>query len=502
MARRIPPAAHPLWDAAALALGALYPLGFAPFAWRALPPLLLAALWWLLLDASGRRGLWRAGLFGVGAFGVGVSWVHHSLYVFGGAPWAVAAALAAGLVLACAAFPVAAAALWRVAAAGRRPLVSAAAFAAAWVLAEWLRGWLFSGFPWLYLGYAQLDTPLAGYLPVFGVWGASLAAALAGLAALAALRERGGGRWAALGLAAAVLAAGAVLGRIEWTRPAGAPIYAVLVQGAIGQDRKLRPEALGSSLDRYLSLSEGFWQADVMVWPETAVPAFAFQVEPFLDLVEQRLRAAGGRLVTGIFSYDRATGAFHNSLLVLGDAERALYHKQRLVPFGEYLPLRDWLRVFERWIDIPRSDLRPAPGPQGPVPVGGRPVAMGICYEAAYPWIWRAQLPEAEYLLTVSNDAWFGDSLAPHQHLEIARVRAVESGRDLLRATNDGISAAVAADGRVRARSRQFVPEVLETTVQPRRGATPFVRWGALPALGVCLLLLAAARRSPRRPSC
>jgi apolipoprotein N-acyltransferase len=234
---------------------------------------------------------------------------------------------------------------------------------------------------------------------------------------------------------------------------------------------------------------------DLLVWPETAIPAFYFEVYPDLERLSATLEEAGTELVLGIFEYDPVDRSMYNSIRHVPSG--ATYDKRQLVPFGEYLPLRDRLAWLDRLLDIPMSDLSAGTG-SGRVEMAGQVAGLSICYEAAYARRIRTALPDAGFLLNVSNDAWFGATLAPHQHLQIARVRALEMGRPMIRATNTGISALIDAEGRVTARAGLFTSEVLRGEVQPQQGHTPAARLGPWPALLLTLLLLLPALRSLR----
>ncbi len=488
---------------AALA-GAAFPLAFAPFGWWPLAVLAPAVLFRLLAAPLAPRRAFALGwAFGLGAFGVGVSWVYVSLHDYGGAPAPLAAFLTLVFVAGLALLPgLLGWGVARLAPPGAaRALLS---LPAAWALLEWVRGWLLTGFPWLLLAHAMTDAPLAGLAPVLGQHGVGLAAAwLAGLLAWAAGAPRRRAAAAAAGLAL-VLGAGALAARIEWTRPAGEPVAVALVQGNVSQRRKWLPAERARTLALYreLTLAEA-GRARLVVWPESAIPAFADQARGYLDDLAARLAPAGTALVTGILHRDRRTGVYHNSILAVGSG--GLYHKRHLVPFGEVLPLRGLLGRAANLLNVPYADFTPGPPMQPPLHAGGLRLGATVCYEIAFPALVRSALPEAGVLVNVSNDGWFGGSLAPHQHLQIARLRALETGRPLLRATNTGITAVIDARGRLRARAPQFEVAVARARVAPRAGATPYVRWGDAPALalaGAALALGALALRGlgPRGP--
>lgn len=484
-------------DALALGAGLATPLAFAPYGLAPVAPMALAMLFLCWLGASPGRALWRGWLFGAGVFGAGVSWILHSfLIVHVALP--VALFLTAGLVGLLAFYPGLVGYLVRRFASGPSDVALVVAFPGAWALMEWTRGWLLTGFPWLELGYSQVDWPLGGWFAVLGVHGVTLLAAQsAGALAFAAV-SAGRRRWLALALPLVLWTAGSALDAVTWTRPAGAPLRVALVQGNIPQDRKWLPEMREPTLVRYLSLSRRHADADLVVWPETALPALFQDVEALADALDREFSAADRALLLGVPWLDAERGLQFNSLVLLG-SEHGLYHKRHLVPFGEYLPLRPLLLPLTRMLRVPSPDF--SRGPVTPLlSVAGHPIAPTICYEVAFPAEVAAALPEAELLVTVSNDAWFGASIGPHQHLEIARARAKETGRYLARATNTGISALISPAGEVLAQSPQFEVDVLDVEIVPMEGATPYVRAGNLVAVGsACVLLLAAIAFGNRR---
>lgn len=480
--------------------GALLPLCFAPFGNFWLAPVLLALLFACWQGQSpaeaGRRGFW----FGAAAFAGGTYWLYISIHGFGGAPAWLAVALMLGLVGLMAAY-VAATGWLAARLAPRAAFVRCCvAWPAAWVLVEWLRGWLFSGFPWLSLGYGQLDGPLQAWGPVLGVYGLSwLVASVAGVP-LVLWRGRPAERLAALLLLGCVGLGSALLAGRAWTWPAGDAMRVALVQGSIPQDRKWLPAQRQPTLELYrqLSFSGPAAGAGLVIWPEVAVPALDVQVAGYLADLGQRARAGDREILLGIMTYDAERERFFNSLLLVG-AETGRYDKRHLVPFGEYFPVPGFIREWMRLMSLPYRDAAPGPRRQPPLLVGGVRLAPSICYEDAFGAEQRDFLPAAGLLVNVSNDAWFGDSIAPHQHLEIARMRALETGRYLLRATNTGITALIGPDGRVLARAPQFETRVLAGEVVPYAGATPFVRLGNWPVVLWCLAVCALAAPWRRR---
>ncbi len=473
--------------------GAAAVLGFSPFGWFPVALAALAVLTHLWLRAARSPfllGFW----FGLGFFGAGVSWVYVSMHRFGAMPAALAALATLGFCAFLALFP--AAAGWAQARfASREEVRATVAIPALWTLFEWLRGWLLTGFPWLSIGYAAMDDPLAGYAPAAGVYAVSLATlAAAGMLWCIALDRS---RWIAAGALLLLVASGFVLRNVDWTAPAGHSLSVSLLQGNVPQDLKFDPERYARTLETYARLAEGS-RARLIVLPETALPRFLDRVDPaYLTRLEAAAKRNGGDLLLGV-PFRTGASEYYNSVASLGVSSQQMYHKVHLVPFGEFVPPGfGWVT---RALSIPLSDFTAGAAGQRPLAVAGERVALNVCYEDAYGAEIARQLPEATLLVNVSNVAWFGDSLAPAQHLQIARMRALETGRMHLTATNTGITAAIASDGSVLAQLAQFSEGRLDLEARGRSGATPYVRFGDWPIVAVCLLaLLLVALRSGSR---
>ncbi len=474
--------------------GASLTLAFAPFGLWPLAPIALVPLYLAALSLPPRRAaqVWSA--FGAGLFLSGTYWVTISIHVFGEAPVVLAACLMLGLVAIMAAWIGACGYLLARLAAGR-PSRLVLAGPAAWVAVEWLRGWVLSGFPWLSLGYSQLDSPLDGWLPVAGVYGASFAVAVsaAGLTLLL-LRQR---PLVAAAVAVLPFAAGAGLDGVAWTQEAGPAVRVTLVQGGVSQDRKWLPEQFRPTLSLYRNALLNARGSELVVWPEVAIPSLDVHVEPFLELLRADL-ARGQSLLLGILE-QRGEDIF-NSVLKIDAAERQIYRKRHLVPFGEFFPVPDFIRSWLRMLSLPHNDLAAGDAVQPLIEtVGGERIAVAICYEDAYGSEQLYAFPDATLIVNVSNDAWFGDSIAPHQHLQIARVRAKEVGRYAVRATNNGISAFIGPDGALLARAPQFEFATLDQHVAPHAGATPYVTAGNWPVVSLVFGLLGVAAWRLRR---
>jgi apolipoprotein N-acyltransferase len=478
-------------DAAALIAGALTPLAFAPFHLFPLAILAPAVLFLTWQRASAGRAAWRGFLYGVGLFGVGVSWVYVSLHTFGNMPAPLAGFAVVLFVAGLAVFPAAAgwlqaqfaplAAGWRL----------ALAVPAAWVLLEWTRGWLLTGFPWLNLGYSQTDTPLAGFAAALGVYGMSLAVSVtAGLFAAAWL-ERRRALFLYLPIAVALWLLAAAAAQIAWVIPAGSPLRVALVQANIPISIKWQSEHRQAVIDRYVSLSEQAPSADLVVWPEAAIPGYFDKVAP--GLAPRLKRIAHERspdFLIGAVEQDPRGRAYYNSVFVVG-AHQGSYRKQHLVPFGEFLPLPGVFGWLIEHLQIPMSDFSRGAADQALLIAAGQPIGVSVCYEDAFGEELIRALPTATLFVNVSEDAWFGKSLAPHQRLQMARVRALEAGRPMLRAANTGPSAIIDHRGTVLATSPQFEPHVLLGSAQPMQGATLYARFGNIPVVLLVSLLLA-----------
>jgi len=490
-------AAGRIGDLLALVAGAMLPLAFAPyhlFPLAVISPALLFAGW---LPSTPRQAFRRGGLYGIGMFGVGVSWIFVSIHEFGSASVPLAVLLTSLFVVTLALFPALLGYLSMLLLARLRRHRGALTPAllvvlpALWTLFEWWRGWFLSGFPWLNLGTSQIGTPLAGLAPLLGEYGVSWAAVLsAGLVVMAGLRPRRAGRYMML---LVVLWGGAwLLGQVEWTRPKGAPLEVALLQGNVPQEIKWLPEQLGPNLELYSSLTAKHWDSDLVVWPETAITAFYYQLKDgFVRALQQAAEEHGTDLLVGIPVTDPETGNYYNAVMSVGSSP-GFYRKHHLVPFGDYVPFEEELRGLIAFFDLPMSSFSPGAARQPMLRAAGHPVGVSICYEDAFGSEVIRTLPEAELLVNVSNDAWWGDSLGPHQHLQVASMRALETGRPLLRATNTGITALVDHHGHIRATAPQFEVAVLTGVVQPREGATPYVRWGNLPIVVLLATMLAA----------
>ena len=496
-------------------LGAVSVLGFAPMYLFPVPVTTLAGLVWLWQRSRTAGQALALGFgFGLGYFLTGTSWVYVSMHDFGGMAWPVAGFATVFFCSYLALFPALTGwAFARLVAPGWVRL--AVVFPALWAFTEWVRGWMFTGFPWLAVGYSQSPNgPLSGFAPLLGVYGVSLLTAVsAGLlicvaAGLATTRgepppSRARAMLSHPGVAVLVLlwSAGWALQRIPWTAPAGEALSVSLVQGNIEQEIKWHPESARASLELYLELAERS-QGRLVVLPETAIPVLNVDLpQDYLDALTRPVRARDGDLLTGIPEYVQASPPrYYNSVMSFGTHPTQIYRKYHLVPFGDYTPRWGFLTWIMSTLQIPMSDFSRGEPYQPPLDVAGQRVAINICYEDAFGEEIIRQLPEATLLANFTNDAWWGKSTASDQHLQIAQMRSQETGRYMLRATNTGVTAIIDERGHVADSVPQFVIAVLEGRVQGRVGRTPYIFWGnwavlALIAAGVSVPLISKRRR-------
>ena len=472
--------------------GCLLPLSFAPFHLYGLAPVLLAGLFFLWDGQCPREAAWRGFWFGFGAFAAGTYWLYISIHVFGGAPLWVAVVLMLGLVCVMGFYTAVCGYLVATLSSGSVVLRWCLFWPACWTLLEWLRSWLFSGLPWLSIGYGQIDGPLRAWAPIVGVFGVSLATVVAAGILLTLVRGNALDRKFAAAIAAVMICATWLINERVWTSALDQDLHVRLIQGSISQDRKWQPEQLQPTLDLYAELtfsspdSQQF--PDLTVWPEVAVPAIASRVQDFIDEVAEQARLRGVQIFLGILTFDLESEQIRNSLISVGEQSGA-YHKRHLVLFGEFFPVPDFVRNWMRMSGMPSQDTATGDRFQAPLRVGDVLLAPSICYEDVFGSEQLDFLPAAQMLVNVSNDAWFGDSVAPHQHLQMARMRALEAGRFMLRATNTGITAIISPAGRIVQQSPQFETHVLNAVVQPYVGRTPYVQTGNYPVLLVCLAL-------------
>lgn len=487
-------------DLLAILIAALYPLAFAPFHYLIISFICPTALIILLNGLSPKKAAWRGWLFGLGAFGVGVSWVFVSLTIYGEANYFLAGLITALMIMIMGSYIAGQCYLYARFFPTANFTKFVLAFPSMWVLFEWVRTWLFSGFPWLLLGNSHLTTPLRAYAPVFSVFGVSwIVAACCGSLVYVIwnsfgqqpLKDKFLKNIATVLMVSIFWIGGYYLQDKAWTQTTSSPLKVSLVQGNIPQVLKWAPEQAAASLDIYTQLTKDYLQpSQLIVWPESGITFVNTQAQQELGQLDRWLNKQQSTLVTGIPIFKNQT--FYNGMLALGNG-RGEYLKRHLVPFGEYMPFRSLFLWLKNYVQMPMSDFDSGPMQQKLITANGYTIAGFICYEIAYPSLVLTGLPLGQILITISDDSWFGKSIAAAQHLEIAQMRALETGRYLLLSTNDGITAIIDPFGRIQSQAPRYQRYVLTGEIRAMNGSTPWVILGIYPILFLlCFLLLVA----------
>ncbi|MGZ8257617.1 MAG: apolipoprotein N-acyltransferase [Methylotenera sp.] len=484
-------------------LGATSVLGFAPFYFYPASIISLIGLFYFWhLSYTPKQAAFAGFIYGLGLFSTGIYWIYISLHEFGGMPGLMAGFSTFVLCAFLSLFPAAVGALsvWisGVSISSKQGHSMLVAIPVLWAMTDWIRSWIFTGFPWLTIGYSQVPySPLAGYMPIVGVYGVSLItvfiASLLGFwlskkfihKSITLVWRRN-----ALAVLLLIWIAGSLLKLVEWTTPAGKPISVALLQGNIAQSLKWVPEIAERTLQQYLTMAEAS-QAKLIVMPETALPIISSELPAAIKTrLQQHAIQNKGDILVGLV--ERENGEYFNSMLSIGSAESAVYRKSHLVPFGEFIPLKaafGW--IYRDWLNMPLSDLSRGSIHQQPMHIAGEKVALNICYEDVFGEEIIRQLPQATLLINVSNDAWYGESLAAYQHMQFSQARALETGRTMLRTTNTGATAMIDPHGNVLAHAPHFTQTTLNVMAQGYTGTTPYVRFGNWLFLGICFIAIA-----------
>ena len=488
---------------AAVLLGALLTLSFAPFGIYPLAVIAPAGLLVLWLQATPKSAFWLGFLFGVGLFSSGAYWLYTAIHDFGYVDHYLTIIIMAGFVSILSTYPALVGYLCARFFPLTQPTNLLCAFPALWISAEWLRGWLFSGFPWLFLGYSQTNSPLKGYAPILSVYGVSLAIAFTSALFVNAWRKYQQKDYRALYISLFVIAAiwisGALLNLISWTTPTSKPISVSLIQGNIPQSIKWSPEHLDLSLNRYTSMTKPLLKKNqLIIWPEAAVPISLQNASDFIDALDSKANAAGSSIILGIPAKALEGDGYYNAIVTLGKT-RNIYLKRRLVPFGEYTPFQHYVARFFDFMNVPMSTMVSGNYQQPPLMIDNVKILPSICFEITVPELMRSNDSSIGALLTLTNDAWFGNSTEQALHLQMAQMRALEFKRPLIFSSNDGISAFIGADGRIESTAPAHTVAILNGNIQPRNGLTPWLYLGGDPMTAIVLFLLFRAIRTEIR---
>jgi apolipoprotein N-acyltransferase len=474
----------------AFMLGAMAVLGFAPYYIFPASIISVAGIAYLWLKTDTPKAAWLLGFsYGLGLYCLGIYWIYICLHTFGGMPWWFAG-FATFCLCAFMAMFVGFVGYFSKKLESQSTVLSLLSIPVLWGLSDWIRSWIFTGFPWLTMGYSQVPhSPLAGFMPIVGVYGVSVIVVfVATLIAYWLVFKPQNMAWKRNAIAALtlILVVGFVLKAVEWTKPDGKPIAVALIQGNVSQLEKWSPEKSQSTIDMYVGMIKAS-NAQLIILPETALPIVSNQID---DKFNSTLNMHGiknhGDLIIGMVEQN-AKGEFFNSALSFGLAPTQFYAKNHLVPFGEYIPLKQvfgW--VYRDWLNMPLSDLSRGGQEQASMRLAGHRVGVNICYEDVFGEEIIRQLPEATLLANISNDAWYGQSFAAQQHMQFSQARAIETGRYMLRATNTGATAAIDQHGNVFAHAAHDTKTTLDVMAQGYKGSTPYVRWGNWPFIVFC----------------
>jgi apolipoprotein N-acyltransferase len=473
-----------------IALGALAVLGFAPYYIFPAPIIALIGLVVLWAKTESAKSRFLLGFcFGLGLYCVGIYWIYISLHDFGGMPWWFAGFCTFCLCAFMALFP----ALVGLFTTRFGKLMLSAPIL--WGISDWVRSWIFTGFPWLTMGYSQVPhSPLAGYMPIVGVYGVSVITVLmASSIGVWLVTKNVIYRRNAIAIVTLTMVIGGVLKVVEWTTPVGKPISVALLQGNIAQDEKWSPEAAQTTIDGYMQMIIAS-KAQLIITPETALPVISSQLAPSVkEALTAHANQNGRDIIVGMVEYNEKTDGYFNSAISFNPTGIQSYRKNHLVPFGEFIPLKQvfgW--IYRDWLNIPLSDLSRGGSAQNVIQtMQKQELGMNICYEDVFGEEIIRQLPTATLLVNMTNDAWYGQSFAAEQHMQFSQARALETGRMMLRATNTGATAAIDQHGYVLTHLPHFTKATLDVMAQGYSGSTPYVRWGNWPFIVFCFGVLA-----------
>lgn len=476
--------------------GSLITWALAPFEIWQLVLVSIAIFYLGLRDISPTKSFPRGFYYGLGFFGNGINWIYYSIHDFGRASVILSILIVITLIILLSLFFGIFAFVWtKLIRNTKYPLLDSLAFAACWTLQEIFRGWFLGGFPWLYIGYSQIDGPLSGLAPLGGVWFISFIIVITSTLIANGnhfFKKPSALQAASLVILVSIWAIGSFLKSYSWTNNVSSKkIQVSVVQGNIQQKLKWAPGQIDGQLDLYRSMTSTSMDSDLVIWPENSIPIREDQDEYYLRTIDRFIVSSRKTLILGIPTYKKVGNVEHtfNGITVIGDG-RGTYLKQRLVPFGEYLPLKKYLQGIMDFFGLPISNFTAGLANQDYIRVKGYKVATPICYEIAYPNFVATLAKESAFLLTLSNDSWFGKSIGPFQHLQIARMRALETGRWLIRSTNNGITCIISPYGKITESLPQFVRDTMYGEITPVKYLTPYMKYRSYPLTILCVQIL------------
>lgn len=461
----------------AIISGAVLVLAFAPFGYYLIAELSLIALLFTWHQAkSPKQAFWFGGLYGLAFFGCGVHWIYISIHDFGHAPIPIAVLILAIMVAYLSLYTAITGYLLKKFSKYNR-LTYIIIFPVLWTSLEWVRGWLISGFPWLFLGYGHIYSAISSWATVFGVYGVSfvIAQTAGAIFCIYLYRKKITPVLLFITLIATLWGLGYYLNKLNWTKTINKPIQVSLIQGNISLEQKWDETQLLNILNTYIDITKQNFSSKIIVWPEAAIPAFHHNISAHLIKLTKLAEKHNTTILSGIMFQDSNTEDFYNGIIAFG-ANSGRYHKRHLVPFGEYMPLKSLLSWLRHYLDIPMSGFSSGSDKQLQILIQKTPIAPFVCYEIAYPNLVLDYIPQAGLLITVCDDSWFGESIAAAQHLEIAQMRSLEVGRYQLLTTSTGITAIIDAKGKVLSQLPKFKLGILTDNVSLLSGTTPWVK--------------------------
>ncbi|WP_133127315.1 apolipoprotein N-acyltransferase [Legionella nagasakiensis] len=472
--------------------GLLIPLGFAPFHLPGLAILGIAAFFGLLHRSSLKQSFYVGFVFGLGATGLGVSWVYISIHEYGHVHSLGSAAITLFFIAYLSLYPALVAFLYKKLAGGHSLIFSCLLFSALWCLGEFLRATFMGGFPWLLLGFGQIDTPLKYLLPVIGIYGASFFACLSATFLTAGTLSPRNKQYAWFIAFALLLLCPSLLNGKEWGKISSSPISVGIIQANLSMRDKWDESLFWQLLQQYQTAAEQLiGKNQLIVMPESAIPVPASYISDFLDELDDKAQKNGSALLLGALQpTDTDETQFYNAMISLGQA-KGNYLKQHLVPFGEFIP-RPFQQLME-WLSLPTANMNHGKKNQPLIEIQNHPIATLICYELAYPQLLRKQLPKAEWIVSISDDGWFGHSFAIYQQLQMAQALSIQTARFQVVANNDGLSSIIHANGDILASLPAFTAGTLEATIQPLSGTSLWVYLGDSPILLLSLFIFCMA---------
>ncbi len=494
----------------ALLSGGLLTYAFAPYNAGIVAIISPALLLWCLVKQSPKKALLIGLCYGIGMFGMGVNWVYYSIHVYGNTPPWLAGIITGLFVLVMAIYPAIMSWILNKFFNKHEIVRTLVIFPALWTIFEIARGWILTGFPWLYVGYSQMSSQLQAFAPIGGVFAVSWVAVLVGSLLFsivmyyyenkdnAKLRNQ---LFVTL-VTVWVIAFGAK--QIKGTEQSDQLLSVSLLQGNIPQLMRWDPAHVANIVQTYRSLTDSVLAtSQVIVWPEGAIPIPLPLSQNFFTEMGQLASQYHTAIISGVPSQLPDQTHYYNSLIAVGAAGSnnagcenyttpgCSYEKTKLVPFGEYVPLETVLRGVIAFLNLPMSSFVEGESGQSPLIVQGFRFAPAICYEIAYPFYVQHHAKDADFILTVSNDTWFGDTIGPLQHLQIAQFRALETGKYVIRGTNTGYTAIISPNGKLQAVAKPYKAETLTGDVYVMTGQTFWVRFGYWPLLSALALTLA-----------